>query len=255
MSPYPRLAFRNWPAAVYAIGDIHGCIDQFVSLEEQIAEDGLGIEGEKWIVTLGDHVDRGPDSAAVIERLLGPAPSGFRRFSLVGNHEEMLMNYLDAPDAVAAYLGEGGRETLASYGRGNGELDGDPGALLPERHRAFIASLPSCLALPGWLFVHAGIRPGLPLALQDDHDLLWIRAPFLTSQLTGGQRVVHGQRPGATSSSRPIASVSTHTASPPGVSPPCESRRTEEPRSSQPMVPHPPGPVGAKGRRPCATRR
>jgi serine/threonine protein phosphatase 1 len=66
----------------------------------------------------------------------------------------------------------------------------------PADHRAFIEELPSYLSLPGWLFVHAGIRPGIPLSMQTDDDLIWIRAPFLTSQLTGGLRVVHGHTPG-----------------------------------------------------------
>ena len=87
----PRLAFHNWPAAVYAIGDVHGCLDQLVALEAVIAEDGLNFEGEKWLVTVGDHVDRGPDSAGVIAHVMGPAPKGFRRFALIGRiHLEKL---------------------------------------------------------------------------------------------------------------------------------------------------------------------
>jgi len=201
--PHPRLAFHQWPAAVYAIGDVHGCIDQLRELEDAIARDGLDIEGEKWLVTVGDHIDRGPDSCAVIEHVMGPAPRGFRRFSLLGNHEAMLLDFLENPAAHAYYLEEGGLETLASYG-----LDFDPPPLrslaaaraklaaLPKAQMAFIADLPVYLSLPGWLFVHAGIRPGIPLAMQTDDDLIWIRAPFLTSQLTGGLRVVHGHTPG-----------------------------------------------------------
>lgn len=187
-----RLAFHTWPAAVYAIGDVHGCLDQLQALEAVIAEDGLGIEGEKWLVTLGDHVDRGPHSAGVIEHVMGPAPLGFRRFSLAGNHEAMLLDFLRDPRSHAYYLDEGGRETLASYA---GLPEADNGTALPARHLEFIQALPAYLSLPGWLFVHAGIRPGVPLASQSDDDLLWIRAPFLTSQLTGGLRVVHGHTP------------------------------------------------------------
>jgi serine/threonine protein phosphatase 1 len=194
--PRPRLAFHQWPAAVYAIGDVHGCLDQLLELEDRIAADGLGIEGEKWLVTLGDHIDRGPHSADVIEHVMGPAPAGFRRFSLMGNHEAMLLDFLADPQAHAYYLDEGGLETFASYrsSRWQGEIGADD--LIPERHRRFVESLPVYLALPGWLFVHAGIRPGVALAQQSDEDLLWIRAPFLSSQLTGGLRVVHGHTPG-----------------------------------------------------------
>ena len=200
-----RLAFYTWPAAVYAIGDVHGCIDQLVELEARIAEDGLGIEGEKWLVTIGDHVDRGPSSRAVIEHVMGPAPAGFRRFPLLGNHEQMMLDFFDNPSAHAYWLDEGGMETLRSYGI---ELDYPPlrshepvrqliTEQFPAAQRQFLDALPIYMSLPGWLFVHAGIRPGIPLGMQTDEDLLWIRAPFLTSQLTGGLRVVHGHTPGS----------------------------------------------------------
>jgi serine/threonine protein phosphatase 1 len=200
----PRLAFHTWPAAIYAIGDVHGCLAQFEALEARIAEDGLNFEGEKWLVTVGDHVDRGPESEGVIARVMGPAPDGFRRFALMGNHERMMLDFLGNPAAHAYWLDEGGAETFRSYGI---ELDYPPlrtsealrlelEARFPADHRAFLEALPSYLALPGWLFVHAGIRPGVPLSMQTDDDLIWIRAPFLTSQLTGGLRVVHGHTPG-----------------------------------------------------------
>ncbi|MEO6014090.1 MAG: metallophosphoesterase family protein [Devosia sp.] len=201
--PRPRLAFHNWPSAIYAIGDVHGCIDQLVALEAKIADDGLNFDGEKWLVTVGDYVDRGPSSRAVIDHVMGAAPRGFRRFALAGNHEQVMLDFLDNPAATAWWLDEGGKETLASYGV---ELDYPPlrshepvrqlvNAAIPEAHRRFIEELPVYLSVPGWLFVHAGIRPGLPLSSQVDEDLMWIRAPFLTSQLTGGLRVVHGHTP------------------------------------------------------------
>jgi serine/threonine protein phosphatase 1 len=202
--PRPRLAFHQWPAAIYAIGDVHGCIDQLRDLEALIAEDGLNYEGEKWLVTLGDHIDRGPDSAAVIAHVMGPTPPSFRRFALLGNHEQMMLDFLENPAAHAYWLDEGGLETLASYGIG---LDYPPlrsmaetlrvlAERIPASHRQFLDTAPNVLAVPGWIFVHAGIRPGIPLAMQTDDDLIWIRAPFLTSQLSGGQRVVHGHTPG-----------------------------------------------------------
>lgn len=199
-----RLAFHSWPAAIYAVGDVHGCIDQLVELEARLADDASNIEGDKWLVTVGDHVDRGPASRAVIEHVMGPAPAGFRRFSLLGNHEQMMLDFFDNPSAHAYWLDEGGAATLASYGI---ELDYPPlrshepvRQLIAERfpvaHRQFLEDLPIYLSLPGWLFVHAGIKPGLPLAAQTDEDLIWIRKPFLTSQLTGGLRIVHGHTPG-----------------------------------------------------------
>lgn len=200
----PRLAFHTWPAAIYAIGDVHGCLEQLLALEALIARDGLDFDGEKWLLTVGDVIDRGPSSRDVVAHVMGPAPAGFRRFALIGNHEQMLLDFLANPAAYAYWLDEGGMKTLRSYGI---ELDYPPlrssealrtmlAGRFPSEHREFIKALPVCLSLPGWLFVHAGIRPGVPLAMQTDDDLMWIRAPFLTSQLTGGLRVVHGHTPG-----------------------------------------------------------
>ncbi len=195
--PRARLAFHEWPAAVYAIGDIHGCVEQLIALEAAIARDGGGLEGEKWIVTLGDYIDRGPDSRGVIEHLLGTPPRGFRRFTLAGNHDAILLDFLANPDAHAYWLDEGGVETLASYGIDlhHEVIDTGLRSRIPAAHLALLEALPVYLSLPGWLFVHAGIRPGIPLATQSDDDLMWIRAPFLSAQLTGGLRVVHGHTP------------------------------------------------------------
>jgi serine/threonine protein phosphatase 1 len=203
--PHPRLAFHTWPAAVYAIGDVHGCLDQLIELERLIAADGLGLEGEKWLVTLGDQIDRGSEASGVIAHVMGRAPVGFRRFSLLGNHESLLLDFIQNPAANADYVEWGGLDTLRSYGielnypplRSNEAVRRRLLAELPPAHLAFIEELPLYLSLPGWLFVHAGIRPGTPLAQQSNDDLIWIRAPFLTSQLTGGLRVVHGHTPSA----------------------------------------------------------
>ncbi len=116
----------------------------------------------------------------------------------------MLLDFLGDPLTNAYWLDEGGTETLASYGiamhspllLASELVKRLIAERLPEAHRDFIAALPICIALPGWLFVHAGVRPGLPLAMQSDEDLIWIRAPFLKSPLTDGVRVVHGHTPG-----------------------------------------------------------
>lgn len=193
--PRHRLSFEDWPAAVYAIGDIHGCLPQLLDLERQIEADALAIEGDKWIVMLGDYVDRGAHSAQVIEHLLKPPPAGFKRFSLVGNHEQMMLDFLDDPAANAYWLYEGGAETLASYAAEWG-AEIDLLVDIPARHERFLRDLPISLSLPGWYFVHAGIRPGLPLSAQTDEDLIWIREPFLSSRRPADARVVHGHTPG-----------------------------------------------------------
>lgn len=194
---HPRLAFHSWPAAVYAIGDVHGCHEELLALEAEIARDGKAIEGEKWLVTLGDHIDRGPQSGAVLERIMEPAPNEFRRFGLLGNHEVMALDFLVGGEDDDDWLYQGGTETLLSYGIDPSLPADEIRSRFPPAHLACVSSLPVYLSLPGWLFVHAGIRPGVPLSEQTDHDLTWIRAPFLTSQLTGGLRVVHGHTPEA----------------------------------------------------------
>ena len=201
-----RLSASEWPAAVYAIGDVHGCHRQLAALERMVVADGAELPGEKWIVTLGDHIDRGPDSRAVLDHLLAPPPEGFRRFSLLGNHEQMMLDFLADPEEHAYWLDQGGIETLASYGvdvlrpyATDRVLDAflaDLAAAIPPAHLEWIAGLPVLLELPGWLFVHAGVRPGVPVAQQTDEDLVWIREPFLSGPGLRGCRVVHGHTPG-----------------------------------------------------------
>lgn len=198
----PRLSADAWPAAIYAIGDVHGCFDALIALEQLILADAAQYPGEKWIIMLGDVIDRGPDSAAVIAHLLAATPPGIRRICLTGNHEQLLLDFLESPETHASWLDQGGAETLRSYGV---TVDGPPATVpdgllediarnLPEAHLTFLATLPILVHLPGWLFVHAGVRPGIPLDDQTDHDLIWIREPFL-SAAAGGDRVVHGHTP------------------------------------------------------------
>lgn len=203
--PRPRLQFDQWPAAVYAIGDVHGCLDQLLKLEAAIIADAATIFGEKWIITLGDYVDRGPASPAVLDHLLTPPPPGFRRFSLIGNHEQLLLDFVDNPPAALEWLEWGGLQTAEAYG-----IPYDPAqtwrrtpfsfadqlrGMIPARHLDLLRSLPICLSLPRYFFAHAGIRPGVPLDRQEDEDLIWIRAPFLRYRFNGETTVVHGHTP------------------------------------------------------------
>lgn len=214
MAARERLAFPDWPAAVYAIGDVHGCLSQLLALERQILADGRRIEGEKWIVTLGDYIDRGPNSAGVVAHLLEPLPEGWKRFSLLGNHEQMLLDFLGEPWPNAYWLDEGGIETLRSYGvEVTPELldGGNAAKVIPPPHLNFMRNLPISLSLPGWLFVHAGIRPGIPLADQREEDMIFIRGPFLDATDVGAQRVVHGHTPGRKPVVRPTRiGIDTH---------------------------------------------
>lgn len=196
-----RLSANGRPDAVYAIGDVHGCLDELRQLEQLIESDAANIEGEKWIVMLGDYIDRGPRSAQVIDHLLAPPPDGFRRFTLAGNHEQMLLDFLASPRSATDWLEYGGWETLESYGIDTrGHMDAMVaatilGARMPRSHLDWLQQLPVSLELPGFVFVHAGIRPGRLLAEQDESDLLWIREPFLEVPGDAGVLVVHGHTP------------------------------------------------------------
>ncbi|MBB3938013.1 metallophosphoesterase family protein [Aureimonas phyllosphaerae] len=195
------------PDCAYAIGDIHGCLDKLRQLEQAIVADATAIEGSKLLVYLGDYIDRGVASAAVIEHLLAPPPPGFNRVCLCGNHEEVLVDVLDGRRQIDDWLRFGGERTLLSYGydiaymskhRRGGEAEALARVVeaIPKRHAAFLRQLPSAFATPSYFFAHAGIRPGLAAAEQRDDDLLWIRSPFVTDGAAGfGRLVIHGHTP------------------------------------------------------------
>jgi serine/threonine protein phosphatase 1 len=201
----PRLVFDQWPAAVYAIGDVHGCLAQLRALEAEIIADAAGIPGEKWIITLGDYIDRGPASPAVLDHIASPPPPGFRRFALIGNHEQLMLDFLANPPAHLEWLEWGGMETATAYGmpdgptarwrRAPGGFAEELAPLIPARHLELLRVMPTCLSLPGFFFVHAGIRPGVRLEDQEDIDLIWIRTPFLKAKLGSERTVVHGHTP------------------------------------------------------------
>lgn len=199
-----RLSAEIWPSVVYAIGDIHGCLEEFETLERLIIDDAKSVTGEKWIITLGDYVDRGPASARVLEKLIGPAPEGFERISLCGNHEAMMLDYIDNPVGEGPWLDYGGVETLLSYGIKARELltlsKPERKVMLlshiPAAHVNWMRKLPSMLSLPGTVFVHAGLRPGITLENQAEKDMIWIREPFLSATELPVARVVHGHTPG-----------------------------------------------------------
>ena len=198
-----HLSAPEWPAAIYAIGDVHGCLTELRGLEQRIVEDAAAVEGEKWLVYLGDLVDRGPDSVGVLDRLLARPPQGFRRICLAGNHEIMMLAFLDNPASQPEWLQFGGQQTLASYGIDAARLLATPArqrrAILdshvPQDHVEFLTDLPLTLSLPGVVFVHAGLRPDIPVDRQAENDLLWIREEFFRAPPLPGRLVVHGHTP------------------------------------------------------------
>ncbi len=167
-----------------AIGDIHGCLDLFDRLLDQVAPGP-----DDRLILLGDLIDRGPDSFGVIERVLALRPVLPQLTVLRGNHEQMLLDYLTGRDTLM-FLANGGGATLSSYRRAGFDT-------IPDEHRDFFAGLPSLHREDGFIFVHAGLRPGIPVDQQQEDDLLWIRGPFLHSDWDFGATVVFGHTPQA----------------------------------------------------------
>lgn len=188
---------------VYAIGDIHGRLDLLDQLLDSIERDDRSRNGERRteLIFLGDLVDRGPDSRGVVERLLALSESPMPVRFLMGNHEEVFLRAVRGDDRALRFLIRiGGRETILSYGITENEyrdLDYEELAvLLPERvpavHVDFLAAFEAMIEVGDYLFVHAGLRPGIALEDQSISDLCWIREDFLNHRDSFGKMVVHG---------------------------------------------------------------
>jgi serine/threonine protein phosphatase 1 len=184
---------------VYAIGDVHGCLDRLVAVHEQIAEDlATRPVDDSVLIHLGDYVDRGLDSAQVVDWLNGGAPVPVERIvNLMGNHEDMLLQALPGTDkeANSTWLANGGAESLMSWGISRKVQPVEWASLIPAEHQAFLRGLELNCRYGGYFFVHAGIRPGVPLDKQEKQDMLWIREPFLSWKLSHDVVVVHGHTP------------------------------------------------------------
>ena len=196
--------FVSAPASIpagrraYAIGDVHGCLDRLASLHEQIAEDlATRPVDEAVLVHLGDYVDRGLDSAQVVEWLSNGAPVDARVVNLMGNHEDMMLAALPGTDKAAnnAWLSNGGADSLLSWDISRVVPPEQWACRIPASHQAFLRELAISFEYGGYLFVHAGVRPGIPLDKQEKQDMLWIREPFLSWKMTYGMVVVHGHTP------------------------------------------------------------
>ncbi|WP_062347337.1 metallophosphoesterase family protein [Novosphingobium sp. CCH12-A3] len=185
---------------IYAIGDIHGRLDLFEQLLARIDEDDSSRgPADTTLILLGDLVDRGPDSRGVIERAMQLKASRKVRI-LAGNHEEMMLGGLRDEEIMRHFLRHGGRETLFSYGLCAEEYSGGnvreifdrANQLVPPEHIAFMEAMEDQIVVGDYLFVHAGIRPGVPLERQMPSDLRWIRREFLDHAEPHGHLVVHG---------------------------------------------------------------
>lgn len=199
ISPSPPPGIR-----LYAIGDIHGRFDLMTRLLESIKAEADRATVPSKLIFLGDYIDRGLQSRAVMDGLLSlnydeqEAP-----VFLLGNHEQVLRDLIETKDRALLqnWLRYGGRETLLSYGMRPQTLSGhvyeadlieELIALVPDSHHAFLKAMPLCASFGDYFFCHAGVRPFVPLETQKQEDLLWIRHEFLYHPLPFDKIIVHG---------------------------------------------------------------
>lgn len=183
---------------IYAIGDIHGCDIQLGRLHARIMEDLANRPiAAPLLLHIGDYVDRGPDTAGVIARLLRGSPlPGVPMVNLMGNHEHTMLEALSGERAAATdWLFAGGRPALQSYGIDPDSPRESWRARVPDAHLVFLRGLILMHREGGYVFVHAGVRPGVALDGQSRDDLLRMRQPFLYSEADFGAVVVHGHTP------------------------------------------------------------
>ena len=187
---------------LYAIGDVHGCDAMLADMHGRIGRDlAARPVADHRIIHIGDYGDRGPDTAGVIARLVALTAGDPCVMCLRGNHDQMLIDFLANPERGAPmFLANGGKETLRSYGvnlrrQNYASLGAQLAEKVPKAQRAFLEALPFTARFGDFLFVHAGIRPGVPLAGQEPQDLIWIREEFLGSGADHGFVVVHGHTP------------------------------------------------------------
>jgi serine/threonine protein phosphatase 1 len=189
---------------IYALSDIHGCADLLKRAFEAIDADLKRSKAERVLhVILGDYIDRGLDSRRTLDLLIERARSNAFVF-LKGNHEDVLLSFLQDPTRLHDWRQFGGLQTLISYGlrpplspSASEQLDLARAfaAALPADHKSFLEGLKPSFSCGDFFFAHAGVRPGIALEAQQEEDLLWIRDEFLTSQLDFGKFVIHGHTP------------------------------------------------------------
>jgi serine/threonine protein phosphatase 1 len=171
---------------IFAVGDIHGCYDKLVDMIKILPWDG---ESGDVLLFIGDYIDRGPNSREVVEFLVNLKRKGGEIIFLKGNHEKMLLDYYIEQKDQMLYVANGGAETIASYVEGG---IGRKAFVLPEDHLEFLLSLRLYYETDDYIFVHAGLRDGVPLNLQSEEDLLWIREEFIYSAFDWNKRIIFG---------------------------------------------------------------
>lgn len=169
---------------IFAVGDIHGCFQKLQALMDK-----LTIRYDKdSLVFLGDYIDRGDSSFQVVDYLADLKKRHSHIVFLKGNHEEMFFNYLSGEDEIT-FLFNGGKQTLKGYTDANGNIS------VPQSHFDFFNSLQLYYETDDYVFVHAGLREGVPFEKQKPEDLLWIRKSFIDSNYDFGKRIIFGHTP------------------------------------------------------------
>lgn len=171
----------------FIVGDVHGCLDMLKRLMGSI---GWSPEADR-LIFLGDFIDRGAQSKGVVDYVIEISKVSERVECLMGNHERILLDFMDGKDMNTFFL-NGGVATLNSY---RSEQQKYGGFLIPDDHLAFFRSLKLLIELEDYYVVHAGLRPGVPIESQNPEDLLWIRDTFLFSNYYFGKRVIFGHTP------------------------------------------------------------
>jgi serine/threonine protein phosphatase 1 len=200
---------RNY-SQVFAVGDIHGCKELLNVIHNKIIEVSKNKEGEKLLIYLGDYIDREPDIKGTIQTLIDFQPENFTKVFLLGNHEQMLLDFMAGKrNSLYIWLGNGGLETLESYGCDMNsyidnamELKGEElirkqfTRLLPSAHKNFFNQLILNYEWDDYFFVHAGINPDLPIEKQEKETMLWTREKnFFNPKMTCSKIIVHSHTP------------------------------------------------------------
>ncbi len=201
----PKLESKPPPdTRVYAVGDIHGQSTQLRALHDSIRQDAeKAAESQRVIVYVGDYIDRGPDSSGVLDQLIEKPLDGFRSVHLKGNHEDFMLRFIEGDiEAGAGWYANGGDATLTNYGIEIEDKWPDFSVLVEWREGLskaisatqwrFLSDLALFHVEGDYAFVHAGVRPGVPLKSQDPNDLMWIREEFHASRVQHDYVIVHG---------------------------------------------------------------
>jgi serine/threonine protein phosphatase 1 len=185
------------PARLFVVGDIHGCYAELRALLGYLTN-ALKFSADDQLIFIGDYVDRGKASKQVIDLLVELKKSWPETVFLKGNHEAMLLGFLGFEGVGGdVYLANGGADTLLSYGLEPAEIFGEEQARagFPQEHLKFLQELESIVGLAEFIFVHAGLRPGVPLEAQNEEDCTWIRSDFVDVEHEFNKTIVFGHTP------------------------------------------------------------